>query len=137
MRGWTAERGHRKGPGGPGQGKVEHEPAVAWQPGGTSLSWGHQGQHHSQAREGIVPLCSELGWPHLECWGQFWVPQYKKDIDMLERVQRMVKAPEGKLCEEWLRSLGLFSLEKRRLRGDTSTTSPKEAEGQVPISSLS
>ncbi|KAF4804823.1 hypothetical protein TURU_004791 [Turdus rufiventris] len=29
---------------------------------------------------------------------------------------RMVKSCEGKLCEEWLRSLGLFSPEKRTLR---------------------
>ncbi|KAF4787718.1 hypothetical protein TURU_168619 [Turdus rufiventris] len=31
----------------------------------------------SWAREGIVLLCSELGQPHLQCWGQLWVPQYK------------------------------------------------------------
>ena len=38
----------------------------------------------SQAREGIVLLCSALGQPHLECWGQFWASQYKKDSKLLE-----------------------------------------------------
>lgn len=63
---------------------------------------------------------SAVVWPYLEYCVEFWAPQYKKYIKLLECPKEGYKDGKGsreKTYAEWLKSLGSFSLEERRPHG--------------------
>jgi ribonuclease P/MRP protein subunit RPP40 len=74
----------------------------------------------------LLPLYKAFVRPHLEYAVQAWAPYFKKDCQVIERVQRRFTRlfPETRNQEYELRltKLNLFSMKRRRLRGDLIET---------------
>ena len=90
-------------------------------------------------KEMFIVLYQTLVRPHLEYCYQVWNPYLKKDITVLEKVQRRATKIVPELhdlsYEERLRALNLYPLEERRLRGDMITVF-KMVKGLMNVNSI-
>jgi len=77
-----------------------------------------------KSRDVLLRLYKALVRPYLEYCEQFWAPYLRKDVLALEGVQRrftrMIPGMKGLSYEERLGSLGLYSMEYRRMRGGSN-----------------
>ena len=83
-------------------------------------------QFTTRKEETILTLYKALVRPHLEYAAQFWSPSQRKDIERLERVQaratKLIPSIRHISYERRLTKLNLYSLEKRRIRGQLIET---------------
>ena len=90
----------------------------------TSRRASHRLRHIVASREPAVfiPLYKAFVRPFLEYCVQAWCPYLKRDIKSLEQVQKLATrylvGMRGLTYDHRLEALDLFSLERRRLRGD-------------------
>jgi ribonuclease P/MRP protein subunit RPP40 len=74
------------------------------------------------SKDVVLKLYKSLVRPHLEYCVQAWRPYLKKDIELIEGVQRratkLIKSLKDETYENRLKKLHLTSMETRRLRGD-------------------
>ena len=83
-------------------------------------------QFTTRKKETMLNLYNALVRPHLEYAVQFWSPALRKDVERLERVQaratKLIPSIRHISYERRLTHLNLYSLEKRRLRGQLIET---------------
>ena len=79
-----------------------------------------------RSKETIIPLYKSLVRPHLEYCCQIWSPCYKKDIKLIEGVQRRATKLFADMQDfnynDRMKMLGLQRLEERRIRSDLIET---------------
>lgn len=80
----------------------------------------------SRDKDVILKLYKSLVRPHLEYCVQVWSPSLKRDIKIIEKVQRratkMIKGMHCLSYDERLLRCRLTTLERRRIRGDLILT---------------